>query len=283
MKKILFASVVAAMAFAVNANAQINFTLNDASQFSVGAGYVNETVIGKESSILDGNNKGRSWVKDRMILNGFYVEVLYNLDLTDINPGELVLETGLRYNCLINLAENSRTDITFTDAAGTGTIKGFSRSTTSDHLIDVPVHLKYAYDFVPAKVRAYAFAGPVLSFGLDAQTRVSAKTVNEYQNQGFFSRKIEQYNGYTGHYYIKTYNAETKKYDIQKGEDDKYRRYNMFDLKIALGLGVTILEKVDVKFGYNIGLLNKSFVKNVDQTKYSIHTNLLYFGATYNF
>ena len=57
----------------------------------------------------------------------------------------------------------------------------------------------------------------------------------------------------------------------------------MFDLKIALGLGVTISEKVDVKFGYNIGLLNKAYVKKANDIKYSIHSNLLYFGAAYNF
>lgn len=283
MKKLLFASVIAAMAFAVNASAQIDLKVNDYSQFTVGAGYINETVISKEAGILEGNNTGHSWTKDRMMLNGFYVEVLYNLDLTDIDPGELVLETGLRYNCLINLAENSSTNIKSTNGSETTLVKGSSTTTVSNHLIDIPVHLKYAYDFVPAKVRAYAFAGPVLSFGLDAQTRVSSKSSFEYQNEKTISRQIEQVNGYTGQYFIKTYNSETKKYDIQRGEDEKYRKYNMFDLKIALGLGVTISEKVDVKFGYNIGLLNKAYVKKANDTKYSIHSNLLYFGAAYNF
>lgn len=46
---------------------------------------------------------------------------------------------------------------------------------------------------------------------------------------------------------------------------------------------MTVSEKVDVKFGYNLGLLNRSFVKNDDTTKYSAHSNVLYFGVTYNF
>ena len=60
------------------------------------------------------------------------------------------------------------------------------------------------------------------------------------------------------------------------------RSFNMFDLKLAFGLGMTVSEKVDVKFGYNLGLLNRSFVKNDDTTKYSAHSNVLYFGVIYN-
>lgn len=63
----------------------------------------------------------------------------------------------------------------------------------------------------------------------------------------------------------------------------KINAFNMFDLKLAFGLGMTVSEKVDVKFGYNLGLLNRSFVKNDDTTKYSAHSNVLYFGVTYNF
>ena len=56
--------------------------------------------------------------------------------------------------------------------------------------------------------------------------------------------------------------------------------YNMFDLKLALGLGVTVSEKVDIKAGYNIGLLNRAYPKVDD---YSVHSNVFYFGVAYNF
>lgn len=32
----------------------------------------------------------------------------------------------------------------------------------------------------------------------------------------------------------------------------KINAFNMFDLKLAFGLGMTVSEKVDVKFGYNL-------------------------------
>ena len=57
----------------------------------------------------------------------------------------------------------------------------------------------------------------------------------------------------------------------------------MFDIKIALGLGVTIMENIDIKFGYNIGLLNRSFIKEQNSTKYTANTNIMYFGVAYNF
>lgn len=57
----------------------------------------------------------------------------------------------------------------------------------------------------------------------------------------------------------------------------------MFDLKLALGLGVTVSEKVDIKFGYNIGLLNRSYIKNKNDMRYSTHSNILHFGVAYKF
>ena len=51
MKKKLFAIFVAAMAFALNANAQ----------FSVGVGYANETIISKGHAVLESGYKGYSW------------------------------------------------------------------------------------------------------------------------------------------------------------------------------------------------------------------------------
>ena len=94
---------------------------------------------------------------------------------------------------------------------------------------------------------------------------------------------VERYNGYTGKYYKKTYNSGTKNYEIEKGKKDEDKEYNMFDLKLALGLGVTIMENIDIKFGYNIGLLNRSSIKEQKSTKYTANTNIMYFGVAYNF
>ena len=272
MKKLLFASVVAAMAFAVNTRAQI----------SVGAGYVNETVVNKEAVVVGEDYSGFSWGKTRMQLNGFYIEAMYNWDFANVGPGVFTLQSGIRYNCLTNLDTNSRYNIGRTEDGNTTTLKGFTRESTSDHFVDIPVHLKYAYDIVPGAVRAYAFAGPVLSFGMAANI-VKITKVNKIGNGSVLAHNVERSNAYTGQYYTKIFDESTNKYDIKKGKDGKYKSYDMFDLKLALGLGVTISEKVDVKFGYNIGLLNRAFIKNTDASKHSVHSNILYFGAAYNF
>lgn len=94
---------------------------------------------------------------------------------------------------------------------------------------------------------------------------------------------VERYNGYTGKYYMKTYNSGAKDHEIEEGKKDEYKEYNMFDIKIALGLGVTIMENIDIKFGYKIGLLNRSFIKEQNSTKYTANTNIMYFGVAYNF
>ena len=270
MKKLFFATVVAAMAIAVNASAQI----------SVGVGYANETQITKEKTLpTDEGVTGYDWIKTRDHLNGFYVEAAYNWEFAKVGPGALALQPGLRYSCL-----------QYTDYVRKGESKSESYSTKyslkrnfSDHFIDMPIHVKYAYDVVPGAVKAYAFAGPVLSFGLackDVDVSKGSVTNGSNTEKGEI---IQRYNRYTGKYYIKTYNPETKKHEVEKGKDDIYKEYDMFDLKLALGLGVTVAEKVDIKFGYNIGLLNRAFIKNVDNVKTSVHSNILYFGAAYNF
>ena len=273
MKKLLFASVVAAMAFAVNTRAQI----------SVGAGYVNETVVNKEAAVYTDIYSGYSWGKDRLQLNGFYIEAIYNWDFANAGPGVFALQSGFKYNCLTNVDHVSRTNMRYEENDAAVSIKGTARERVSDHFVDIPVHLKYAYDIVPGAVRAYAFAGPVLSLGLAAKSTKFTKANTVFENGSVLVHNVERYNAYTGHYYVKTYDEDANKYDIKKGKNDQYKAYSMFDLKLALGLGVTISEKLDIKFGYNIGLLNRAFIKADKDHKYSVHSNVLYFGAAYNF
>ena len=274
MKRLFFAIAVAATAFAVNANAQI----------SVGAGYANETVVSKDVSVLGENYAGYSWKKSRLQLDGFYLEAAYNWDLAEVGPGTIALQPGIRYSCLTNFTEKARTNVRYSaEGAQSLSAKGYSKKRLSDHFIDVPVHVKYAYDFVPGIIRAYAFAGPVVSLGLAAKEVNASKSNVIYDDNAQVELDIERYNGYTGRYYLKTFNEETQKYDVDKGKDDAFKSYTMFDLKLALGVGVTLSEKVDVKLGYNIGLLNRSFIKNHNDVKYFVHSNVFYFGVAYNF
>ena len=269
MKKTLFATLVTAMAFAVNATAQI----------SVGVGYANETLISKGNAVLESGQNGYSWTKSNEQLNGFYIEASYDWEFASLGSGDFILQPGVRYYCLTQKVLHSKSDI----KDNSDHYKANVINRISDHLLDIPVNVKYAYDFIPGTLKAYAFAGPTLSFGLAATevTRSMAYSsdsdkVTEYTN-------VERLNKYTGRYYQKTYNSGTKSYEIEKGKDDEYKDYNMFDLKLALGLGVTIMENIDIKFGYNIGLLNRSSIKEQKSTKYTANTNIMYFGVAYNF
>ena len=271
MKKImvLIATAVAAMALAANAAAQI----------SVGVGYANETVIDKSSMKLDEGEKGKAWTKDRRNLNGFYIEAAYNWNFTSVAGGDLSLQPGLRYYCLTDRNSTSKANYKGEDYSA----KASEKERISDHFIDIPVNVKYAYDFVPGAVKAYAFAGPVLSFGLAAKSVSISKSSYTYDGESEDYTEINRYNLYTGKYYRQYYDEYEDKEITSKGKEDQYRSYNMFDLKLGLGLGVTVAEKVDVKFGYNIGLLNRAFLKNTDDAKNSAHSNVLYFGVSYNF
>jgi opacity protein-like surface antigen len=214
MKKIYFILSAAMMFFAINANAQ----------FGVGVGYNllnNITRIGGES--------------DDESLNGFFIEGTYDLNLLEAKWGSLGLQPGVRY--------------TFggeTDTEETAGIK--SKASLTEHYLDIPVNVKYSYEILPSKLKAYAFAGPVFSFGL-------ASTL---------SASIEDN-------VIKTNNYE----------DSEYGR---FDLKLGIGAGVTLAEKLNVKLGYNIGMLNRYTGEQLSKEhKFSTHTGVFFIGVGFNF
>ena len=68
-----------------------------------------------------------------------------------------------------------------------------------------------------------------------------------------------------------------------KTNNYKESDYGRFDLKIGLGAGVTIAERVNVKVGYNFGLLNRYTGEQVEGYKYKSHTGVFYVGAGFNF
>ena len=259
MKKfmVLLATAVTAMAFASNSDAQI----------SVGFGYANKSINNKNVAMEDdtrGYQKGEA-----TNLRGFYVEGTYNWDFYNTESGVLSLQPGIRYYYMTSLKSklSLKTD--------EGNVK--SKRRFNDHLLDIPVNVKYSYDLAPGSVKAYAFAGPVLSFGLLAaeKSRQIVKVDGEIQDGSYKSVT----NSYTGRTKTRTWTDG----EWEKSEDTSGDHMSMFDLKLGLGLGLQVMEKIDVKFGYNIGLLNRTTVKADEDTKYKAHSNILWFGIAYNF
>lgn len=183
-------------------------------------------------------------------LNGFYAEVTYDFNFLEKNWGSLGLQPAIRY--------------TFGGETESDEVLGV-RASLAEHYLDVPVNVKYGYDVLPSKLKVFAFAGPVFSFGLSSVTSESGDNL------------IVKKNLYTGTVKTKL-NSETTKV---KGDGTDYGR---FDIKFGLGAGVTVVEKLNVKLGYNIGMLNRYTGEQASKDyKYKTHTGVFYIGVGFNF
>ena len=121
------------------------------------------------------------------------------------------------------------------------------RLSVAEHYLDIPVQVKYGYEVISSKLNINAFAGPVFSIGLASIVK------------GSMDDSVVKANAY---------------------KDSDYGR---FDLKIGVGVGVDLFEKLNVKVGYNFGLLNRYTGEQIDEYKYKIHTGVFYVGVGYNF
>ena len=121
------------------------------------------------------------------------------------------------------------------------------RLSVAEHYLDIPVQVKYGYEVISSKLNINAFAGPVFSIGLASIVK------------GSMDDSVVKANAY---------------------KDGDYGR---FDLKLGIGVGVDLFEKLNVKVGYNFGLLNRYTGEQIDEYKYKIHTGVFYVGVGYNF
>lgn len=214
MKKIYLIIVAAAMFMATNVNAQVG----------VGVGY---NLLTTNSSVADES--------DNDSLNGFYLEATYDFNFLAEKWGSLGLQPGLRY--------------TFAGESEQEEIMGVkTKASLAEHYLDIPVNVKYGYDIMPSKLKVYAFAGPVFSFGLASTLKAG----------------IDE--------------------SIVKTNNYKDTEYGRFDIKLGLGAGVTLAEKLNVKLGYNIGMLNRYTGEQVSKDlKYKTKTGVFYVGVGFNF
>ena len=122
-----------------------------------------------------------------------------------------------------------------------------TRASFTEHYLDIPVQVKYGYEVISSKLNINAFAGPVFSIGLASIVKASTDD------------------------------------SVVKANAYKDSDYGRFDLKIGVGVGVDLFEKLNVKVGYNFGLLNRYTGEQIDEYKYKIHTGVFYVGVGYNF
>ena len=121
------------------------------------------------------------------------------------------------------------------------------RLSVAEHYLDIPVQVKYGYEVISSKLNINAFAGPIFSIGLASIVKASMDD------------------------------------SVVKANAYKDSDYGRFDLKIGVGVGVDLFEKLYVKVGYYFGLLNRYTGEQIDEYKYKFQTGVFYVGVGYNF
>ncbi len=223
------------------------------AQASMGIGY--SLNLNKESATA-----GRE-VED---LHGVNFRLLYNFELADDDWGEIGLESGLLYDFL-----SSRSDAKFHQA-----MTGLEQN---EHYLSVPCYFNYSYDFGDCK--PYFFAGPVLSFGLSSQTKLLYRYLNDKSKESDGSIVLHNYSDKVTAKIsddpLKTGELVTKAWQAAGG-----RGYKWFDVKVAVGVGVTLMENIDLRATYSFGLLNRYDGKLPDVR---LLTDQLYLTLAYAF
>ena len=231
----------------------MTLTTNADAQISVNAGYnlithTEKTVVG--NTTFDGTPTN---------LHGFYVNGAYNIGILSKGWGDLSVEPGLTYCFGGKRLLSEESELTY------------SKVSRRDHYLDVPVNVKYSFDILPGKVKISASAGPVLSFGLAAD-EIAHTELGDYWMNSRLSLYSNKY----------TLKSSEESFSTSGNEGDV--TFNFFDLKIGVGVGVTIFENYNIKAGYNIGLLNRASGTDIEISGKPVsHTNVFHIGIGYIF
>lgn len=198
-------------------------TLDLSAKNGVEVGYLNSTYRSKPAS-------GEVTKSDPM--SGFYVSLVKDMRLF----AGLSIQPGLYYSYL-NTSEKEE-------------IPAFNLSSSyTEHALNLPIHIKYTFDIVPA-FGVYVFAGPTLSLGLAANTKISFTGEALNSTMTFDAT----YNSYTGKIKSENIPEETL------GQINQYlpqSQMNRFDVLMGGGVGINLVKFVTVKGGFDYGLLNR--------------------------
>lgn len=184
---------------------------------------------------------------------GVGYNMLLNVQKTlDENSDETLDGIYIEGTCDINLLDKSWGELgiqpglrfTFAGNQESEEVLGVvGKASVNEVYLDLPILVSYAYDLDVVKLSA--FAGPVLSCGLSSVSKLR------------IGDNVTKTNYY--------------------GDDSVYGR---FDVKLGVGLGAIVKEKVTTKIGYNAGLLNR-YTGNLNNL--SCRTGVFYIGVGFNF
>jgi hypothetical protein len=230
----------------VLAFAAMFFAVDAYAQLGVGVGY---NLLNTTQKLADES--------DDESLNGLYVEATYDFNFLEAKRGSLAVQPGLRYSFAGETESEKMPGLT-------------TRASLTEHYLDIPVNVKYSYDIMPSTLKAYAFAGPVFSMGLTSvsKTSLSGEGVNY----------VSKYHNYSGKTVVKGEGTSSSV------KPDGLTDYGRFDIKLGLGIGAAFSEKLNVKLGYEIGMLNRYTGEQISKDyRYRMHTGVFYLGVGLSF
>ena len=166
-------------------------------------------------------------------MSGFQVGLMKDMNIV----AGLSLQSGLTYSYL-NSAEKD--EVPMFNITGSYT----------EHMLNIPIQVKYTFDIIPA-FGVYVFAGPTLSLGLAATTKLSV-------SGSIAGNTLEgnlKYNAYTNK--LKSDNIPDEYVNLVNQYLPQDRVLNRFDVLMGGGVGVNIIKFVTVKGGFDYGLLNR--------------------------
>ena len=192
--------------------------LNVSAKAGIEAGYMN----------MSYTLSGDGFKVSNPSLNGFYVGVSDDIRLV----AGLGIRVGLNYSYTADKSARS-----FIEELG---MKGTSEK---DHYLNVPLRVRYNFTLVPKVLKIQAYAGPVFSVGLShTQSFDFQATINDETLGGSL-----KYNYYTGKF-------KSDAIDSAELEDSGLPTYKRFDVAMGGGVGIELINLIEVKVGYDWGL-----------------------------
>lgn len=220
------------------------------AQLSLTAGYSGKTMNWKGEYTL--HNKVNA-VDTMMNLGpGYYVGLTYNYKLDE----HLGLMSGFMFN---HNWQHAAYDYPL--ALGANLNQDIS-DTVMD--LSIPIAVSYTYGFLDNKIEVYAFAGPTLQLGLQA---------NEVQ--------VDTYSGYPDILASKN-RTEVFKRNLYAKNEEGQSFFSRFDLQLSFGLGVRVYG-VTLQASYSLGLLDRCGYTDKPENWNTFNMNQFYVGLGYSY
>ena len=162
---------------------------------------------------------------------------------------------------------------------GNSTIEGIDGSEMfQENFLNVPIHAKWKFEFVPEKFGLFVYVGPTFSLGMSSRSSFDLVT------SGI---KVEgAYNFFTGEadFKIPGYSdiiSNELNHMLQREFDAVNLRYSRFEARLDCGVGLIIKKHHEIVTGYDFGFNNR--IKGTLAENNSMIATNLYIGYRYRF